>query len=68
MADAAVAEQKAPSADAKGSAKKIINEIPLTGAQRAATVIIALGVERASALYKYMEPEEIGRASCRERV
>ncbi len=63
MADAAVAEQKAPSADAKGSAKKIINEIPLTGAQRAATVIIALGVERASALYKYMEPEDVEQLS-----
>ena len=62
MADAAVAEQKtAAPAEPKASAgrKKIINEVPLTGAQRAATVIIALGVERASALYKHMEPDDV---------
>ena len=62
MADAAVAEQKAaaPAAPAAPPArKKIENEVPLTGAQRAATVIIALGVERASALYKHMEPEDV---------
>ena len=61
MADAAavVAEQKtAPPAETKGK-KSIANEVPLTGAQRAATVIIALGVERASALYKHMEPEDV---------
>ena len=62
MADAAVAEQKAAGpAEAKAppGRKKLENEIPLTGAQRAATVIIALGVERASALYKHMEPEDV---------
>ena len=62
MADAAVAEQKtAAPAEPKAPAgrKKIANEIPLTGAQRAATVIIALGVERASALYKHMEPDDV---------
>lgn len=61
MADAAVAEQNAaPPAEAKAPAKKkLANEIPLTGSQRAATVIIALGVERASALYKHMEPEDV---------
>ena len=53
MADAAVVEQGA------ASGKAIKNEIPLTGAQRAATVIIALGVERASALYKHMDPEDV---------
>ena len=31
----------------------------LTGAQKAAAVIIALGVEKASLLYHHMEPEEI---------
>ncbi len=31
----------------------------LTGAQRAATVVIALGAERASTLYKHMEPEDV---------
>ncbi len=62
MAEAAVAEQKAAaSAEAKAppARKKIANEVPLTGAQRAATVIISLGVERASALYKHMEPEDV---------
>ena len=62
MADAAVAEQKtAAPAEPKAPAgrKKIANEVPLTGAQRAATVIIALGVERASALYKHMEPDDV---------
>ena len=62
MADVAVAEQKAaaPAAPAAPPArKKLENEIPLTGAQRAATVIIALGVERASALYKHMEPDDV---------
>ncbi|MDE7004055.1 MAG: flagellar motor switch protein FliG [Oscillospiraceae bacterium] len=62
MAEAAVAEQKAAApAEAKAppARKKIANEVPLTGAQRAATVIISLGVERASALYKHMEPEDV---------
>ena len=31
----------------------------LTGAQKAAAVIVALGVEKASLLYQHMEPEEI---------
>ena len=31
----------------------------LTGAQKAAAVIIALGVDKASLLYKHMEPEEV---------
>ena len=57
MADAAVAEQKA------APAKKKEDEAPLTGVQRAATVIISLGVERASALYKYMEPEDVEELS-----
>ena len=49
MADAAVAEQKAAPAEAgaavpaKGKAH-VKNEVPLTGAQRAATVIIALSI------------------------
>ena len=64
MADAAVAEQTAAPAQAKASAKKKTeNETPLTGVQRAATVIISLGVERASALYKYMEPEDVEELS-----
>lgn len=64
MADAAVAEQKAAPAEPKAPAKKKPeNEGPLTGAQRAATVIISLGVERASALYKYMDPEDVEELS-----
>ena len=59
MADAAVAEQTAQ-APAK---KKPENEAPLTGVQRAATVIIALGVERASNLYKHMDPEDVEELS-----
>ena len=66
MADAAVAEQKTEApAEAKHAPTKTIRsgglvvETSLTGAQRAATVIIALGVERASALYKYMEPADV---------
>ena len=75
MADAAVTEAKAvPAAEAKDPAqtpaaapapkkKKVglggVDISKLTGAQRAATVIISLGVERASALYKHMEPEDV---------
>ena len=63
MADAAVAEQKAPAPAEAAGKQKNPNEIPLTGAQRAATVIISLGVERASALYKYMEAEDVEQLS-----
>ena len=66
MADAAVAEQNAAApAEAKPAPTKTRRsggleiETSLTGAQRAATVIISLGVERASALYKHMDPEDV---------
>ena len=63
MADAAVAEVKAPAepkaSPAKGRKGGSLLPEKLTGAQRAATVIIALGVERASALYKHMEPDDV---------
>ena len=65
MADAPVAEQKAAPAAGASSAPRARRsggleiESDLTGAQRAATVIIALGVERASALYKHMDPEDV---------
>ena len=69
MPDAAVAAAEtkaAPAAEAKASASKsrrpgggTIDISMFTGAQRAATVIIALGAERASALYKHMEPEDV---------
>ncbi|MDE6591417.1 MAG: flagellar motor switch protein FliG, partial [Oscillospiraceae bacterium] len=60
MADAAVAEKTAaPAAPAGGAKGKSPDGQKITGAQRAATVIIALGVERASALYKHMEPDDV---------
>ena len=63
MADAAVAEVKAPAepkaSPAKGRKGGSLLPEKLTGAQRAATVIIALGVERASAIYKHMEPDDV---------
>ena len=31
----------------------------MTGAQKAAAVIVALGAEKASQLYKYMDPEDV---------
>ena len=76
MPDAAVAAAEtkaAPAAEAKASASKsrrpgggTIDISMFTGAQRAATVIIALGAERASALYKHMEPEDVGITQLRE--
>ncbi len=33
----------------------------MTGAQKAAAVIVALGAEKASLLYKYLEPEDVER-------
>ena len=33
--------------------------VELTGPQKAATVIVALGAEKASLLYKYMDPEDV---------
>ena len=41
------------------SAKDKTKLPPLTNAQKAATVIVALGADKASALYKYMEPEDV---------
>jgi len=59
MADtaAAVETQAAAKPAAPAKPKKKLPE--LTGAQRAATVIVALGADKASQLYKYMEPEEV---------
>ena len=53
----AVKEMKSAS-PAKGK-KDSKERQELTGAQRAATVVIALGAERASTLYKHMEPEDV---------
>ncbi|MDE7034935.1 MAG: flagellar motor switch protein FliG [Eubacteriales bacterium] len=59
--EAAPAEEKAavaaaPAPDANASKTRASE---LTGAQKAAAVIIALGVEKASLLYQHMDPEEI---------
>ena len=65
MADAAATEVKNASpekeaAPAAGNRKKSKEpRVELTGAQRAATVIVALGAERASQLYKHMEPQDV---------
>ena len=59
MAEAAAATQtaatEAKSAPNKGGPKAI----PLTTQQKAAAVIIALGAEKASLVYKYMEDEDV---------
>jgi len=47
--EAAIAEQSVPHGHAA----------QMTNAQKAAAVIVSLGVDKASLLYKYMEPEEI---------
>ena len=45
--------------DAKSSASHKSSLSNMTSAQRAAAVIIALGADKASQIYKYMEPEEV---------
>ena len=58
MADTAAATVQAPVAPATTQAKKTPAK-PMTGPQRAAAVIIALGADKASELYQYMEPDEV---------
>jgi flagellar motor switch protein FliG len=55
MAEATATAAPAAAAPPK-SAKKAVE---LSDAQRAAAVVIALGAEKASNLYKYMEPEDV---------
>ncbi len=57
MADAnaaAVANEKAAA-----TVTKTQKSAELGGAQKAAAVIVALGADKASAIYKYMEPEDV---------
>ena len=54
MAEAATAAQAKPAAKQKQKPK-----VELTSAQKAAAVVVALGAEKASLLYKYMEPEDV---------
>ncbi len=56
-AEAANEVQAAPPVPESNPSKTLADE--LTGAQKAAAVIVALGVEKASLLYQHMEPEEI---------
>ena len=52
-----MSEAAAPAQAAQNTAKKPLPE--LTGPQKAAAVVIALGAEKASNLYKYMDPEDV---------
>lgn len=59
-AEAAEEQQAVAEAVKETAAKTRKMTIPeLTGAQKAAAVIVALGVDKASALYQYMEPEDV---------
>ena len=59
MAETIPAEA-APGAAAKESkGKHKAPKMELSGAQKAAAVIVALGAEKASLLYKYMEPDDV---------
>ncbi len=63
MADAKrAADTKAAAAEKTAAEEKTTPSKPkpeLSSAQRAAAVIVALGAEKASELYKYMEPEDV---------
>lgn len=57
MAEAAVATASESKASSAGKSKSSLP--PMTSTQRAAAVIIALGADKASQIYKYMEPSEV---------
>ncbi len=58
-AASAPGQQSAPtSAPARPAAPKKPH-VELTGAQKAAAVIVSLGVDKASQLYQYMDPEDV---------
>ena len=60
MAETVSTEAGVAAAVKKEPAKeKRHQQIELSGSQKAAAVIVALGAEKASNLYKYMEPEEV---------
>ena len=64
---AAAKEQAAPKeqtvhkeqAAVKAKSKELNSEQPLNNVQKAAAVIVALGADKASMVYKYMEPEDV---------
>ena len=57
MAEAAAAATAAPPKPAAKENRK--PKVELSSSQKAAAVIVALGAEKASLLYKYMEPEDV---------
>lgn len=58
MAETVAAEAAAAPKETKPQQRKIPKP-ELSGAQKAAAVIVALGAEKASVLYKYMEPDDV---------
>ncbi len=61
MADTTTEASETSSAPAAAVAppQKKKPKVELTGAQKAAAVIVALGAEKASNIYKFMEPEDV---------
>lgn len=67
MAEAAAAKPAAAGAKSGAPANaapskpaaKAKPKLDLSSSQKAAAVIVALGAEKASLLYKYMEPEDV---------
>lgn len=51
--------EAAPSPDDAAAALRASMLESMTGAQKAAAVIVSLGVDKASQLYQYMEPEDV---------
>ena len=58
MAETATAKAQANAAPAPAKGPSI-KKMELTGAQKAAAVIAALGVEKAALIYKYMDPDDV---------
>ncbi|MBQ9413372.1 MAG: flagellar motor switch protein FliG [Oscillospiraceae bacterium] len=60
-AEVAVAAEAAPVSASPAPSSRATLGIPdeLTGAQKAAAVIVALGAEKASLLYQYMDPDDV---------
>ncbi len=59
MAEAAAAATQTAAAPAPKTSKPAVPKAELSTSQKAAAVIIALGAEKASLLYKFMEDEEV---------
>ena len=58
MAETATAKAQANAAPAPAKGPSI-KKMELTGSQKAAAVIAALGVEKAALIYKYMDPDDV---------